>query len=294
MKNIFSIVIALFLFIPLPPLTMAGDLDDVLKAGKLRHLGIVYANFVTEDCCGLEVELMQKFAAHLGVDYEFVASDWSSIVADLTGKEVKPIGEEIEVLAVDKPVRGDVIASGFTVLPWRGKIVSFSPMTFPSGVWLIARSDSCLQPIIPTGNVMVDVELVKKSLNNFSILGLKDSCLDPALYGLNETGAKIKLFEADRNLDEMIPAVVARVTDATLMAVPVALIALESLPDGIKVIGPVSPDQMMASAFAQSSPRLRQEFEQFFQQLISSGKYKKLVEKYYPSVFLYYPNFLLS
>ena len=119
----------------------AGDLEDVLKAGKLRHLGIPYANFITKDKSGLDVELMQAFSRHLGVEYELVESNWQNIIPDLTGKIVKPRGDDI-VIEGDAPVKGDVIATGFTVLAWRKKIVDFSEATFPSGVWLIARSDA--------------------------------------------------------------------------------------------------------------------------------------------------------
>jgi ABC-type amino acid transport substrate-binding protein len=267
-----------------------GDIEEVLKAGKLRHLGIVYANFVTEDKKGLDVELVQQFADHLGVQYEFVETNWQDIVADLTGKVVKPQGENIELIG-DKPVRGDIIATGFTILPWREKIVEFSTPTFPTGVWLISRADSTLEPIAPTDDISHDINAVKKELKGKSVLSLKDSCLDPDLYGLDKTGAEIKLFPADRNLNEMIPAVIARTADATLMDVPVALIALEKWPGEIKVVGPISPMQGMACAFPQTSPKLREAFEEFFRQLKADGSYNGLVRKYYPSVFSYYPDF---
>ncbi len=268
----------------------ARDLDEVIKAGRLRHLGIQYANFITKGKTGLDVELMQQFAAHLGVAYELVETNWQDILPDLTGKKIKPKGDDIEIVG-DSPIRGDIIATGFTILPWRTKIVDFSEPTFPSGVWLIARADSPLQPIQPSGNVDQDIHAVKALLKNRSVLGLKDSCLDTDLYGMNETGAEVKQFASDRNLEEMIPAVIARMTDTTLMDVPVALVALEQWPGEIKVIGPVSPQQGMACAFPKSSPNLRQAFNEFFKQSKANGTYQKLVAKYYPSVFTYYPEF---
>ena len=136
-----------------------------------------------------------------------------------------------------------------------------------------------------------DIRAVKTLLKNRSVLGLKDSCLDTDLYGMIETGAEVKQFAADRNLEEMIPAVLARMTDTALMDVPVALVALEQWPGEIKVIGPVSPQQGMACAFPKSSPNLRQAFNEFFKQSKANGNYQKLVAKYYPSVFTYYPEF---
>jgi len=270
----------------------AGDLDEVRKAGKLRHLGIVYANFVTREKTGLDVELMQMFSKHIGVAYEFVESDWKNILPDLIGKSVIPRGQSEVEITGEAPVRGDVIATGFTILPWREKLVDFSQKTFPTGVWLIARSDSPIKPIKPTENINKDITAVKRKLSGMSVLTLKNSCLDPDLYGLGNINAIVKLFPADQNLDGMIPAVLAKMADTTLMDVPVALIALENWPGEIKVIGPISPPQKMACAFAKTSPGLRQAFDQFLRKCKADGSYKKLVKKYYPSVFLYYPDFI--
>jgi ABC-type amino acid transport substrate-binding protein len=282
--------VAICLFSPPVAAVNARDLDEVIKAGRLRHLGIQYAKFVTKEKTGMDVELMQQFAAHLGVTYELVETNWQDILPDLTGKKVKPKGDDIDIVG-DGPVRGDIIATGFTVLPWRTQIVDFSEPSFPSGIWLLARADSPLQPIRPSGKVDQDIRAVKALLKNRSVLGLKDSCLDTDLYGMNVTGAEVKQFSADRNLEEMIPAVLARTTDTALMDVPVALVALEQWPGEIKVIGPVSPQQEMACAFPKSSPNLRHAFNEFFKQSKANGTYQKLVAKYYPSVFTYYPEF---
>jgi ABC-type amino acid transport substrate-binding protein len=270
---------------------LCGDLNDVLQRGKLRHLGIVYANFVIEDHMGLDVELMQRFAAHLGVDYELVETNWRDVLPDLIGREVVLTGDAVD-LTGERTVRGDVIATGFTVLPWREKIVNFSEMTFPTGVWLIARADAAMQPIHPTGNMAHDIEAVKNKLGGVSVLALKNSCLDPDLYNLRATGASVQLFPPERKLDEMIPSVLANLSETTLMDVPVALVALEKWPGKIKVVGPISELQEMACAFAKTSPRLLEAFNDFFRRITGDGTYHKLVAKYYPSLFMYYPDFL--
>lgn len=267
----------------------SGDLDEVLRTGTLRHLGIVYANFVTENKTGLDVELMQLFAAHLGVNYQFVESNLSNILTDLTGTIIKPKGNDIEITG-EGAIRGDIIATGFTVLEWRKKAVDFSSMTFPSGVWLISRGDAKLRPIVPTASISQDIAMVKDKLKDVSVLGLKESCLDPDLYQLDQTGAVIQLFPGDRNLDQMIPSVMAKVADSTLIDVPAALMALEKWPGHIKVIGPISEPQTMACAFPKSSPKLRAAFEDFFSRCVANGTYKALIGKYYPSLFQYYPN----
>lgn len=289
MKVVFCVWVGAALLLHVYP-SRAGDLDEVMRRGKLLHLGIPYANFVTQEKAGLDVELMKRFADHLGVEYEFVETSWQNIIADLTGKIVKPQGDSV-VITGESEIRGDVIATGFTVLPWREKIVDFSVPTFPTGVWLIARADSALEPIKPTGEINRDIMAVKALLREKSVLALADSCLDPNLYGLSETGARVKLFPQDRDLSEMIPSVMAHMADATLMDVPVALVALEKWPGEIKVIGPLSPMQTMACAFDRSAPRLRGAFDRFFRKLKEDGSYFRLVKRYYPSVFSYYGDF---
>lgn len=272
-------------------LIFAGDLAEIKKSGKLRHLGIPYAHFISGNhSIGLDVDLVKLFAQYLGVEYVFVESNWSDIIADLTGKKVQPEGDNIQIIG-ESPIKGDIIATGFTILPWREKIIDFSTPTFPSGIWLIARADSNLQPITGSSSVENDILMVKKQLNNVSVLGLAASCLAPDLYGLDKTGAKIHLFDSARNLDEMIPAIMSGVAESTLIDVPVALVALETWPGTIKVIGPVSPLQKMGYAFSKESPELREAFNAFYAQVRKDGTYRKLVEKYYPTVFTYYADF---
>jgi ABC-type amino acid transport substrate-binding protein len=267
------------------------DLSEIKQRGVLRHLGVPYANFVTHIEHGFDVELIRLFAEQLGFRYQFVRTDWKQAFTDLTGKKFRVHGNEVEWLDSSAPVHGDLIANGLTVLPWREAIVDFSDPTFPTGVWLIAREDSALQPITPTGDIHGDVQAVKALLQGKSVLGLPDSCLDPALYTLDQTGAQITLFPGNRNLEEMIPAVMAGMAETTLMDVPVALIALEKWPGKIKVIGPLSPPQEMACAFPKSAPNLRRAFDAFFEKFKADGSYESLVRKYYPSVFSYYGGF---
>jgi ABC-type amino acid transport substrate-binding protein len=272
------------------PSAQARDLPGVIKAGKLRHLCIPYANFVSSHESGLDVELMRHFSAYLGVEYEFVHSSWRTIIADLTGKTFQAHVDHVE-LTGSCPVQGDVIATGFTILPWRKKIVDFASASFPTGVWLITYAGSDLNPVTPTGSIHNDIMAVKKKLNGRSVLGFKNSCLDPGLYHLEKTGASIQFFDPNRDIAEMIPLVIARTVETTLMDVPVVLIALEKWPGEIKVVGPVSQRQEMAPAFSKSSPKLKAAFERFFKRFKSDGSYRRLVMKYYPTVFTYYPDF---
>ncbi len=272
------------------PFSYAQDLPDIKKAGVLRHLGVPYANFVTGSGDGLDVELMKNFAAHLGVKYKYVQTDWGQLFGDLTGRHARRGKNGVELL--DKsPVIGDVIANGMTVLPWRQQIVAFSEPTFPSSVWLIARAESSVLPIKPTSSLESDIIAVKKSVDGISVLALKNTCLDPGLYQMSKTKAEVRLPAKNLKLNEMAPAILNNEAETTLLDVPDALIALEKWPGQLKVIGPISQKQIMGAGFRKKSPKLLKAFNQYLKLIKENGNYNLMVEKYYPSVFLYYRDF---
>lgn len=266
----------------------AGDLDDLKARGVLRHLGIPYANFVTGSGDGMEVELTRKFAEHLGVKYEFVKTEWGTIVQDLTGKVVKPKGADIEIIG-DAPVKGDIIANGFTILPWREKAVNFSLPTFPSQIWLIARADSKIRPIKPSHIIEKDVAATKALMKGRSVLSMENTCLDPRLYNLSATGAKVICTKGQ--LNDMAPALLKGDAEMTILDVPDALIALQKWPGKLKIIGPVSDKQQMAPAFSKDAPQLRDAYNQFLAKVRKDGTYMKLVNKYYPTARSFFPDF---
>ena len=288
MKNISFKLLFLTLFFS--SFLFSYDLKDIKEKGELRHLGIPYANFVTGSGDGLDVEVMKGFAKYLGVNYRFVPTTWATVYGDLTGQNAKNGEHKAEFL--DKTsIKGDVIANGLTILDWRKEVVNFSTPTFPSGVWLIARSDSNLEPISPSNSLEKDILLVKNNLSNKSVLAIENTCLDPRLYNMKNTKAQIKLQSEEVQLNELIPAILNNKAETTLLDVPDALIALEKWPGEIKVIGPISKNQEMAVAFSKNSPLLLEEFNKYFEEIKKDGSYNKLVQKYYPDVFDYYETF---
>ncbi|MBV5306289.1 MAG: transporter substrate-binding domain-containing protein [Desulfobulbaceae bacterium] len=266
----------------------ARDLADIKKAGVLRHLGVPYANFVTGDGQGLDVEVMQLFAKEIGVKYLYVKTSWKDVIPDLTGKQVESDGDNVKITG-EAPIRGDVIANGLTILPWRQKVLDFSAPTFPTQVWLVAGPQSSIKPIVPSGSIDGDIAAMKRSLAGKKILGKNKTCLDPKLYFLEDANAVTSLFEGD--LNELAPAVISGVADATLLDVPDALVALDKWPDQIKILGPISRQQEMAVAFSKDMPELRQAFAVFLKKIWQDGTYTAMVTKYYPDVFGYYPDF---
>lgn len=268
---------------------LADDLRDIRERGVLRHLGVPYANFVTGSGDGLDVEIVQLFARHLGVRYEFVPSTWDTVVGDLTGKDTRTRPTLPD--PGRRPIRGDMIANGMTILPPRLKLVDFSDPTFPSAVWLLARSDTATQPIKPSGDKERDIRATKAALRQGSTFVIYNSCLDPALYDLENKGFRLKRFTGSTNVNDLVPAMLKRESDMTLLDVPDVMIALERWPGKIKVIGPISEEQRMAAAFRKDSPELRDAFNAFLAGIKKDGTYMKLVKKYYRVAPRYLPEF---
>ncbi|MDO6678220.1 transporter substrate-binding domain-containing protein [Shewanella sp. 4_MG-2023] len=287
----------LFCIVIFSPQSLAYDLQEVKESGVLRHIGVPYANFVIQYpqnektvLTGLDVELMQGFAEYLDVEYQFVEASWSNLIGKINGQNAIFVDKNIQ-LGSKEAIQGDVISNGYTILDWRTQLVDFSEVYFPSAVWLVARTDSSLQPIKPSGSITTDIQTVKSKLLGRDVLAMKQSCLDPDLYNMAQTGANIILPVKARKLNEMVPAILNQDAESTLLDVPDTLIALQKWSGEIKVIGPISEEQRMAVAFRKNSPELRKAFNTYFKTTLVNGSYIKLVKKYYPDVFYFYPQF---
>ena len=268
----------------------AADLKEIKARGEIRHLGIRYANFVTGDGDGFDVELMKVFARHIDVKYKLVYSDFYNVIRDLLGKDVVRKGSAV-TLAGDFPVKGDVIATGFTVLPWREQVLLYSAPTFPSQVLLVARADAPHAPIKGSANLAADIAETKAKIGQRSLLVMERTCLDPANYGLKGTGIDLRAYTKNTNLNEMVPALLKGDAEFTLLDVPDAILDLQKWAGKIKVIGPISEEQELAAAFPKSSPELRAAFDEYLRKIKADGTYDKLVRKYYPGIHRYFPAF---
>ncbi|MFA6314049.1 MAG: transporter substrate-binding domain-containing protein [Sterolibacterium sp.] len=268
----------------------AADLKDIQARGEIRHLGIRYANFVTGEGDGFDVELVQGFARHIGVKYRLVYSDFYSVIRDLLGKDVARKGGEVS-LEGNFPVKGDIIATGFTILPWREKILLYSAPTFPSQVLLVARANSKLIPIKGSANLANDIAETKAMIGKRSLLGMERTCIDPANYDLKGRGLDLRSYTKSSNLNEIVPALLNEEAELTLLDVPDVILDLQKWAGRIKILGPISETQNLAAAFPQASPELRDAFNVYLRMIKADGSYDKLVDKYYPGIRQYFPEF---
>jgi ABC-type amino acid transport substrate-binding protein len=283
-------LIAAFLLAAMASASLAADLDEIKSRGELRHLGIRYANFVTGAGDGFDVELVQGFAKHLGVKYTLVYSDFYNVIRDLLGKAVVRKDGEV-TLEGDYPVKGDMIATGFTVLPWREAVLLYSKPTFPSQVLLIARSDSDFTPIKGSDDLARDIQETKALIGHNSLLVMERTCLDPSNYALKGAGIDLKSYTRSTNLNEMVPALLNKEAELSLLDVPDAILDLRKWAGQIKVIGPISEHQNLAAAFPKDAPALRDAFDEYLLKIKADGTYDRLVDQYYPGIRRYFPDF---
>jgi hypothetical protein len=268
----------------------AADLPEIKARGELHHLGIRYANFVTGAGDGFDAELKQGFARHIGVKYRLVYSDFYSVIRDLLGKDVVREGDEV-TLEGSYPIKGDMIASGFTVLPWREQVLLYSEPTFPSQVLLIARADSLTKPITGSDDLRQDIRLTKALIGRQSLLVMEKTCLDPANYGLKGKGIELRAYTKSTNINEMVPALLNLDADLSLLDVPDLMIDMQKWAGKFKIIGPISEEQVLATAFPKDAPKLRDAFNEYLRKIKEDGTYDTLVNKYYPGIQRYFPEF---
>lgn len=271
----------------------AADLPEIQAKGELRHLAIPYANFVTGSGDGFDVELAQGFAEDIGVKYTLVYTNFYTVMRDLLGKNVVRKGDDVSLVG-RFPIKGDMIATGFALLPWREKVMLFSEPTFPSQILLIARADSAIKPIKGNGNLKQDIRETKSLIGRKSLLVMKETCLDSENYGLRSNDIDLGTYSKSHNINEMVPALLSQDADLSLIDVPDAIMDMQKWSGGFKIIGPISEEQVLAAAFPKDAPRLRDAFNAYLRKIKADGTYIRLVDKYYPGIRRYFPTFFAN
>lgn len=264
----------------------SADLAEIKASGVLRHLGVPYSNFVSGDGDGLDVDVLKLYASHMGVKYLHIPTAWENVIGDLSGKKFLVKGDNVEITGATD-IKGDIIGNGLTILAWRNGIIDFSIPYFPSAVWVLAKADSDLNPIQPSGDPIKDVLLTKQLLSGRQILGIKDTCLDPAEYGIMDCRPA---YKEGLQLNDLPAAIIKGEYEITLQDAPDALLVLAKNPGKIKVLGPITEPQLMAFGISKDSPQLLDSFNAFLKGLKEDGRLRQLIIKYYPHVFDHFPN----
>ncbi len=265
-----------------------ADLADIETRGELRHLGVPYANFVTGDEEGLDTQIIKLYCERIGVRYRYVKTDWDNVIGDLSGKKIELRGGTVKITG-EIPVKGDIIGNGLTEIPWRKEVIDYSIPYFPSAIWVIARSDSSLQPIRPSSDVNKDAEATRSLLKGRNVLGIRNTCVDLKLYDLSEVKP---LYKEGVTLNDLAAVVIKGEAEVSILDVPDALIALGRYPGQIKILGPITGRQSMGFGVAKESSQLLASFNEFLDQLRVCGKLGNMIQTYYPGVEKYFPEIL--
>lgn len=285
MRYLAAMLIFLFVCVTGVPCCLA-DLDEIKASGELRHLGVPYANFVTGDGEGLDARILKMYSEKIGVKYRYVKTDWDTLIGDLSGKKFVVRGDNVEFTG-EVPVKGDIIGNGLTVIPWRQKIINFSQPYFPSAIWVVAKADSPVKPIQPTSDPKKDVEVTRDLLKGREVLGIKNTCVDLDLYNLKDSKP---IYMEGISLNDLAAALIKGAAEISILDVPDSLVALSKFPGKIKILGSITGKQDMGFGISKDSPKLLASFNEFLDELKSSGELGKLIHKYYPGIDRYFPE----
>ncbi len=285
MRYLAAMLVFLFVCLTTVPCCLA-DLDEIKARGELRHLGVPYANFVTGDGEGLDARILKMYSEKIGVKYRYVKTDWDTVIGDLSGKKFVVSGDNVEFTG-EVPVKGDIIGNGLTVIPWRLKIINFSQPYFPSAIWVVAKADSPVKPIQPTSDPKKDVEVTRDLLKGREVLGIKNTCVDLDLYNLKDSKP---IYMEGISLNDLAAALIKGAAEISILDVPDSLVALSKFPGKIKILGSITGKQDMAFGISKDSPKLLASFNEFLDELKSSGELGKLIHKYYPGIDRYFPE----
>ena len=184
--RIFTIVCALSLLLTATLLggcaTQAEEAKDslqrVLDAGKLTVVGsggYRPFNYISEngDVIGIEVETVAENAKRLGVELDYVTSDWDGLTEGL------------------RAGRYDAILGSMAITYDRMKVINFSAPYYYSGAQLIVRKDSG----ITDPAEMEGTKIAVATGSNF-VRDAEDLGAEPALY--QDDNATIMELIADR------------------------------------------------------------------------------------------------
>ncbi|RUM37063.1 MAG: hypothetical protein DSY58_04420 [Desulfobulbus sp.] len=141
------------------------------------------------------------------------------------------------------------------------QILDESLPAYPTGVWSTYQAEPTFTPITPFEEVFPDIKNTKSRL-------------------------------ADRNsLNVLIPSILKKPAETTLLDLPYALIARQEYSDDVKILGPITRTHVMGVVFLQSFPNLYRKFNSVPLNISYNTPYLKQVKKYYLSI-LHFEDFL--
>jgi len=228
-----------------------GDsLERVIKAGKLTVVGsggYLPFNYIDQDgkVVGFDVDVGKEIAERLGVELDYVTSDWDGLVEGLRSQ------------------RYDAILGSMAITPERLAVVSFTNPYYYSGAQLVVRKDSSIN----TPADMENKEIAVVTGTNF-------------VGDAEALGATASLYQDDfATLNELINGRVDGVITDRL----VALGAMEKITGGeeLELCGEILRLEVMGIAINRADTTLLAKINEILEDMREDGSLKEISEKWH-------------
>ncbi|MBL7174890.1 MAG: membrane-bound lytic murein transglycosylase MltF [Desulfobacteraceae bacterium] len=256
MKPPSLLFIILLTFILFVSCAKQDSLERIKAAGEITVLTRNNAHCYYIDKgnkAGFEYELFTAFSDHLGVELKMITPTWEGLINKL------------------KNGHGDIIASSMTITPSREKIVDFSDGSLTIQQMAIFHRDNW--------NIKKLEDLKGKTIHVRSGTSYEERLGELISDGLD---INIKLYE-DIPTEELIRMVAEKEIQVTIADSNIALLNRRYYPD-IKIAFPIEEPQSLGWAVKKGDKALLSEINKFFKQIMQSGIFAKIYEKYYANV----------
>jgi polar amino acid transport system substrate-binding protein len=204
------------------------------------------------DEVGFDVDLSEAIAERLGLEVEWVRTDFDTIFTAVAGNQF------------------DMVAAASTITEEREQVVDFSDAYYNSRQALVVNTDET-PDVASTGDI-----------GEGDVIGVQRGTTgkDWAEENLEPQGAQVKTFTAapDAFRDLEAGNVTAVVNDE-----PSSAAIIEDLP-GLEIVEEIDTGENYGFAFSPENPELRDAVNGALAELIADGTYQQIFEQYFPGV----------
>jgi ABC-type amino acid transport substrate-binding protein len=234
-------------------------LDEIKQRGELRVAGVLYRPFIAPrpngEYVGIDVEIMKRVAADLGVKLNIINSEWATAVAGVEAK------------------KWDIVP-GICITDKRKEVVDFTATSITSGATLTSLANN------PKG--LTTIESFNRPEVVFAIPG--GSWSDSVAREV-APNATFKVFGQSTSAD-LIQEVIAGRADAVVLDTPIqTTVAIAAFGDKIRILpGHNKPMQVKACdlgfAFFKGDTKMKEYMDGIVKKLRESGDLQKLLTQY--------------
>ena len=252
-------VVVAFAALPPPVASAQSVLDEIRQRGDLRVAGVLYRPLISRrpngDYVGMDVEIMRRLAADLGVRLNVVNSEWATAVAGIETK------------------KWDIVPA-LCITDRRREVVDFSESYITIGATLTVAANN------PKG--LTTVEAFNRPEVVFAV---PPGSWSESVAKEVAPNATLKQFGQSTSAD-LIQEVVAGRADAVVLDTPIqTTVALASFGDRIRIVpGHNQPLDVRACkvgyAYMKGDTKMRDHMDAFTKRLRESGQLAELIKQF--------------